>query len=294
MMTTISFNEKMAAAAAAGKRLCLGLDPVANRIPEGVSIVEFCRQVVEATSDTVAAFKPNIAFFEGRGPAGLEEYAAVIDAIKSCGSVPIIGDMKRGDIGATNLGYIQAAFDYYGFDAITVHPYLGGESLNGFLDQADRGILVLCRTSNPGAGEFQDLIVEQKDRPVLGETRVPLYQVVARNVSQYWTESDNCGLVVGATYPKELARVREIAPDTFLLIPGVGAQGGDLETSVKNAHNPKIGADFVINVSSGILYAFAKGQFQTEPANFAEAAAAAANDFDQQIRDAVAVLSSAA
>lgn len=286
---TTDFKEMVAARAARGRRLCLGLDPDLKRIPPGVSVVDFCQRVVEATSDKVATYKPNSAFFEDRGPEGLEEYATVVGAIRAIDpSIPVIGDWKRGDIGNTNAGYIRAAFERYQLDALTVHPYLGKESLQGFLDCEGKGIIVLCRTSNPGAGEFQDLEVNLSDDPILGQTRAPLYQAVARNVAQRWNTNGNCGLVVGATFPEELAAVRRIAPDIFLLIPGVGTQGGDLEASVRHAHNPAVGADFMINVSSAILYAYAKGPFQMDPAQFDQAAAAAAGHFDQQIREAVA------
>lgn len=289
----MTFMEKLAAKARDGKRLCVGIDPVPKRIPEGVSVLQFIRRIVEATTPYAAAFKPNIGFFEGRGAQGLMEYAVTTAVIQSLDpKMPIIGDWKRGDIGATNAGYIQAAFDLFDVDAITVHPYLGQESLKGFLAREERGIIVLCRTSNPGAGEFQDLIVDVSDDPILGQNKAPIYQVVARNVSRDWNGGGNCGLVVGATYPGELAEVHGIAPELFKLIPGVGTQGGDLAAAIRNAFNPEALPDCVINVSSAVSYAYEKGPFKTDPSKFDQAAAQAAADFDQQIRDVVVSLKS--
>lgn len=289
----MTFMEMLAARASEGRRLCVGLDPVLARIPEGTSVPRFLIRVAEATAPYAASFKPNIGFFEGRGAQGVMEYGASVVAIQSqFPEIPIIGDWKRGDIGATNKGYIEAAFDFFGVNAITVHPYLGRESLQGFLDREDRGIIVLCRTSNPGADEFQDLSVDVSDGPILDQDRAPLYQVVARNVSRDWNGEGNCGLVVGATYPDELARVHEIAPEVFKLLPGVGTQGGDLAAAIRNAFNPAALPDCVINVSSGVTYAYEKGPFQTDPGKFDQAAAQAAEDFDRQIRDVVASLES--
>lgn len=288
----LTFMQMLAARASEGRRLCVGLDPVVTRIPDGVSVQRFLIRIAEATADFAAAFKPNVAFFEGRGAEGLAEYRAVVTTLRSqFPQIPVIGDWKRGDIGATNVGYVEAAFDQIDINAITVHPYLGKESLQVFLAREDRGIIVLCRTSNPGAGEFQDLIVDVSDDPILGQNKAPLYQVVARNVSRNWNGRGNCGLVVGATYPDELAKVHEIAPEVLKLIPGVGTQGGNLEASIRNAFCPTSLPDFVINVSSGVSYAYEKGPFKADSGKFDRAAAQAAADFDQKIRDVVAELS---
>lgn len=160
--------------------------------------------------------------------------------------IPVILDAKRADIGSTNDGYVKATFDLMGADAITVHPYLGKEALKPFLDRKDKGTIVLVRTSNPGAGEFQDLTP--------GETGLPLYQVVAKNVASSWNENGNCCVVVGATYPKELAEVREIVGNMPILIPGVGAQGGDVEAVVKSGQDSR-GMGMIINSSRGIIFA---------------------------------------
>ncbi|MEX0621708.1 MAG: orotidine-5'-phosphate decarboxylase [Candidatus Woykebacteria bacterium] len=277
--------EKISARILQGAHLCLGVDPDLGKIPAEVSVTEFCQRSLERSLLYAAAIKPNIAFFEERGSEGLKELELVIRHVRSLDpGVPIILDMKRGDIGKTNSRYIKEAFDLFGVDAVTVHPYLGRESLSGFLAEAERGIIILCRTSNPGAGEFQDLTVDVSTDPVLGQDRAPLYQVVARNVSRDWDESGNCGLVVGAVYPNELAKVREIAPSIFLLIPGVGTQSGDLRASVGKAYNPNALADFVINVSSRWSSAYLTEQFKADPKHFDKAAAKAADFYDQQIR----------
>lgn len=268
-------------------RLCVGLDPVLSDVaPTDATVVEFCRIIAEATGEFAAVFKPNIAFFEDRGPRGMDEYQEVLRAIRQVQpGVPVIGDWKRGDIGASNDGYWRAEA-YYGIDAMTASPYFGQETWQKFLDYPDRGLILLCRTSNPGAREFQERVVEVSDDPVLGNDRVSLYQLVARNISRDWNTNGNCGLVVGATAPKEIGQVRQIAPNIFLLIPGVGTQGGDLEAAVANAFSPTAEADFVINASSSIIFAYKKGPFACEPIHFAQAAAAAAGDLAKKIRDA--------
>lgn len=288
-----TFMERIATKIADGKHLCVGLDPDPEKIPEGVTITVFLQKIISATAPFVAVFKPNIAFFEERRGVGLIEFANSVNQIHShYEQMTVIGDWKKADIGKTNEGTVKAGFDNYKLDAMTVNPYLGRVAMKPFLDRKDRGIILLCRTSNEGAGEFQDLICDVSDDPILRKTpvcteidrRAPLYQVVARNISRDWNSHGNCGLVVGATYPTELEIVRQIAPNIFLLIPGVGTQGGDLEASVLAAHNPNIPADFVINVSSGILYAYQTEQFKRPPDQFAQAAADAAEYYDQEIR----------
>ncbi len=242
--------------------VCVGLDPDWSRIPPLVkaraearrdparsaqarATVEFCGSIVEATCDYACAFKPNAAFFEALGIDGHWALGEVIARIHDLApEVPVIYDAKRGDIGSTNLGYVEDAFDRLGADAITVHPYLGEEALKPFLDRADRGTVVLCRTSNPGGGEFQDLRVDGR----------PLYQAVAERVARQWNGRGNCSLVVGATWPEELAEVRRIAPDMPILIPGIGAQGGDLPRTVM-AGRDRRGRGMVINASRGIIFA---------------------------------------
>lgn len=255
---TDTFSGKLKELWQVGNFVCVGLDSKYERIPETVreglsvekAMFRFNQQIVDGTHDLVCAYKPNIAFYEAQGKQGLEALIATVAYIhQEYPGIPVILDAKRGDIGSTNEGYVKAAFDLIGADAITVHPYLGREALRPFLDRADKGILVLCRTSNPGAGEFQDLPVKHPD---LGE--IPFYQMVAHQVATEWNTQGNCALVVGATYPEEAARVREIAPDLPVLIPGVGAQGADVEKAVR-ANRDARREGMIINSSRGIIFA---------------------------------------
>ena len=236
-----------------GLRVCVGLDPVLDKIPEHITrgaggparaFQFFCCEIVDATKDYALAYKPNSAFFEALGPDGIHALRAVIAYIKKVApEVPVIYDAKRADIGTSNLGYVKSAFDFLGADAITVHPYMGKESLEVFFSYGNKGIFVLCRTSNPGAGEFQDLEIIGSDRP--------LYQYVAAHVANKWNYNRNCALVIGATAPEELAKVRRIiGPDMPILIPGIGAQGGDIEKTVKAG-----GSNIIVNLSRSVLYA---------------------------------------
>ncbi len=259
-----------------GKFFCVGLDPEYNRLPEAVkashsiedALFAFAHDIIDATHDLVCAYKPNIAFYEALGDKGLRALTRTVHYIKeSYPHVPTILDAKRADIGNTNLGYVTAAFDLLGIDAITVHPYLGKEALSSFLARKEKGIIVLAKTSNPGSGEFQNLLV--------GEVHEPLYQVVARSVAQSWNTNGNCGLVVGATYPNELKRVREIVGDMPLLIPGIGTQGGDVAATVKAGQDSR-GWGMIINSSRSIIYA-SKGE------DFAQAARKAALKLSAEI-----------
>ena len=225
----------------------------------------FNQQIVDSTHDLVCAYKPNAAFYEAQGDQGLRALARTIRYIKEQHpDIPVILDVKRADIGNTNLGYVQAAFDELGADAITVHPYLGKDALEPFLARKDKGIIVLVRTSNPGAGEFQDLYVSELIE--LSTTR--LYEYVATKVSKEWNENENVGIVVGATYPTELAHIRKIVGDMPILIPGVGAQGGEVEATVTSGKDSR-GWGMIINSSRGIIFA-SKGE------DFAQAARKAA------------------
>lgn len=257
----------------------VGLDTDPGRIPESVApgeaaaerVVEFNRRIVEATAGVAAAYKPNAAFYEALGVDGVRTLEETVAAIRqSAPDAAVILDAKRADIGSTNTGYAAAAFDQLGADAVTVHPYLGGEALAPFLERAEKLIFVLARTSNPGAGEFQDL--EDRDG-------TPLYRHVARAVAGSWNAAGNCGLVVGATYPDELRAIREDIPPTMpILIPGVGAQGGDVAAVV--AANRDGGSDaFLIAASRSIIYA-------SPTDDFAEAARGAAKALDEEIRTA--------
>lgn len=235
-----------------GRFLCVGLDTDIKKLPEEMqkmpvteALFQFNRAIVEATADHCAAFKPNSAFYEGYGLAGLEALIRTNSFIRD--NYPnhlVILDAKRADIGNTNLGYAKAAFEVFQAHTITVHPYLGREALAPFLEDRDHGIFVLCHTSNPGAAEFQELKINNQE----------LYKIVATEVSRKWNTNQNCGLVMGATYPEQLAEVRELAVNLPLLIPGIGAQGGDLERTVINGLDQN-GAGILINASRSIIYA---------------------------------------
>ena len=230
--------------------LCVGLDSAHGRLPqrfdrENHPQLAFNRWVIEATLPYAAAYKPNLAFYEARGSAGWRELADTMAALRAMApDVFTIADAKRADIGSTNAGYVTALFDELGFDAVTLHPYLGREALSPFLDRADKAAIVLCRTSNPGAGELQDLEVDG----------APLWEVVATKVRDEWNANGNCMLVVGATYPAELARVRELCPELTFLVPGVGAQGGDVQAVVEAGADAN-GGGLLINASRSIIFA---------------------------------------
>lgn len=246
--------------------LCIGLDSDIEKIAEHIRKGEhpqstFNKAIIDETADLVCAYKPNTAFYEARGKAGIEALKMTCDYIREeYPDIPIILDAKRGDIGSTNEGYVKFAYDYLGADGITLHPYLGKEALKPFLDRKDKSVFIICRTSNPGAREFQDLSVDGK----------PLYQIVAEKVVKEWNYNGNCGLVVGATYPTELEIVRRIAGDGFpLLIPGIGAQGADLEKTVRAGVDVN-GLNAVINSSRSIIFAGSGTEFAQKAAVEAE------------------------
>src|SRR5216683_1395204 len=245
--------------------LCIGLDPEPKRFPARLhglpvarAVTHFCRDIIEATTPYVCAYKPNLAFFEVLGPEGMYVFQEVLAAIPA--HIPIIVYAKRGDLDNTARNYAAAVFDVYGCDAVTVNPYLGYDSVVPFLAYHEKGVILLCRTSNPGARDFQDLLVYGEK----GQVR-PLYEVVAQHV-QSWNKAGNCGLVVGATYPQELRTIRALCPDMPILIPGVGAQGGDLEASVA-AGVDAFGEKAIIAVSRSVLYAGTGTDFATAAAN---------------------------
>ena len=274
----MNFLEKLLAAERQNHSLlCVGLDPEPERLPDELralpverGIVQFCQAIIEATAPYASVFKPNLAFFEVLGPGGLVALQEILRAIPT--HIPVIADAKRGDIGNTARNYAAAIFETYGFDAVTVNPYLGLDAVAPFLAYRDRGVILLCRTSNPSASDFQDLLVQEKD----GQTR-PLYEAVARRV-QSWNEADNCALVVGATYPQEMRAVRALCPDLPILVPGIGAQGGDLEAIVPLAVNAR-GERAMISASRAILYA-------GSGSNYAVAASEAARALRDQINGA--------
>ena len=237
-----NFGERYLGASYANQSfLCVGLDPIPELIPKGVDVREFLRTVIEVTKDLVCCYKPNIAFFEQFGRDGWDILFSTINAIPS--EIPILLDAKRGDIGHTADAYDKAIFDELQVDAVTLNPYLGFDSLEPFFSREDRYSFVLCRTSNQSAVDLQDLQVDE----------VKLYEKVAQ-LAQSWNTFGNVGLVVGATYPEEAQKVRDICPDQLLLLPGVGAQEGDLELAVQSAVKSD-GGGILVNASRGILYA---------------------------------------
>jgi orotidine 5'-phosphate decarboxylase subfamily 2 len=219
--------------------VCVGLDPHFGRMPVE-EIASHNRKVIEATAPYAACFKPNYAFYEQYGIAGLQALQDTVAAVPD--DIPVLGDVKRGDIGSTAAAYARAAFEVWGFDAVTLHPYMGLESVRPFLDYPEKGVYIVCRTSaNEGAVDLQESILDSGLR---------LYEAVAGIVTKW---SPQIGLVVGATAPTEIARVRAVAPDASLLIPGVGAQGGDADAAIRAAGSKP--GSLVVSSSRGIYYA---------------------------------------
>lgn len=231
--------------------ICIGLDPVMQLLPKALqshddAFYDFSVGIIDATSDLVMGYKVNSAFFEALGAHGIASMHKIFSYIRENYPDHIgILDAKRGDIGSTNAGYVSFAYDYLHADAITLHPYLGKEALKPFLDRADRGAIILCRTSNPLSGEFQNLIIENDK---------PLYLTVAQAVAKQWNDNKNCMLVVGATYPSELRRIRESVGDLPLLVPGIGAQGGSVE-EVVSANGSLDTTTLIISLSRSVIYA---------------------------------------
>ena len=268
-----TFNQQLQSAwASQGSMLCVGFDPDPKRLPPSFQgkpegIFEFCREIADATADLVCAFKPQFAYFASqRAEAQLEK---LIKHLKNqYPHIPVILDSKRGDIGSTADHYALEAFERYGADAVTVNPYMGFDTIEPYLKHAGKGVIVLCRTSNPGGSDLQFLNVSS------GE---PLYLHVAKLASKQWNSSGQISLVVGATFPEEIAKVRTIVGDMPLLIPGIGAQGGDIDATVQAgciAGAP--GTGMIINSSRAILYASTGSDF-----------AQAARDVAQSTRDAL-------
>lgn len=248
--------------------VCVGLDIDLEKVPKEIlkendPVFSFNKAIVDATKDVVCTYKPNIAFYEALGIDGLRSLKKTVDYIHSL-NIPVIVDAKRNDIGNTSTAYAKGVFDFFGFDALTVNPYMGEDSVKPFLEYKEKGIFILARTSNPGGADFQNLDCEGK----------PLYQQVVKKVS-IWNENKNAGLVVGATVPEELKVIREIVPDMTFLIPGIGAQGGEVESTIKNGIR-KDGLGAIINSSRGIIYA-------SDGPDFAEAAGKAAKELKDEI-----------
>ncbi len=240
------FNEKLTNAIRNNDSLlCIGLDPDPELMPGRVGVFKFNKAIIDVTSDRVCAYKLNLAFYEVLGDEGLDALKRTIKYIPD--DIPVIGDAKRGDIGNTAKAYAKAIFSNLGFDATTVNPYLGFDSVEPFIEYWDKGVFILCRTSNPGAVDFQSLHFETE------RGRFPLFEIVALRAAQ-WNKHGNIGLVVGATYPEELKLIRQNHPNMQLLIPGIGAQGGDLASAVRYGVNAQ-GQKAIFTSSRQIIYA---------------------------------------
>ena len=224
--------------------LCVGLDPWLPQMPIS-DTPAFNQAIIDATQDLVCAYKPQIAFYEAQGIPGLKALEQTLAAIPS--GIPVILDAKRNDVGSTAQAYAKAMFEVWNADATTVNPYLGGDSLEPFMAYEDRGVIVLARTSNPGSADLQTMEVQTPRGPE------PLYRHVAHQANQ-WNTKGNVGILVGATYPAELGEVRAICPQMPILVPGVGAQGGDLEESVRHGVDAQ-GRLAIISVSRQVIYA---------------------------------------
>ena len=242
------FQSRLDQACAANQSLvCVGLDVDPGRMPIP-DVAEFNRAIVDATADLVCCYKPNLAFYEALGIPGLKALESTIAHIhRAAPHAIIIGDAKRGDIGNSAAAYAHAMFQVWDFDAVTVNPWGGRDTVEPFLNQPQRGVFVWCRGSNPGSSDLQDLSVSTQ------HGNMPQYQHLAREV-QTWSTAGNLGLVVGATFPEQLKAVREICPEMPFLIPGVGAQGGDLESAIHHGAASN-GRRAIINSSRGIIYA---------------------------------------
>lgn len=263
----MDFIEKLAQAIHKNQSLlCVGLDPDPALMPNKIEIFEFNKAIIDATAHLVCAYKPNFAFYEALGIEGFNALKRTADYIPE--DIPVIGDAKRGDIGNTAKAYARSIFTYFNFDATTVNPYLGFDSVEPFLQYQDRGVFVLCRTSNAGAVDFQSLSCEVNGR------RHRLFEIVAEKVSQ-WNTRGNLGLVVGATYPEELKLIRQKFADMPLLIPGIGTQGGELSRVVSYGVDARRQRT-IINSSRQILYA-------SREKDFAQAAGRAAKELRDQI-----------
>lgn len=230
--------------------LSIGLDSDIKKLPVRFQNLtkpqfEFNKWIINLTCDLVCAYKPNSAFYEARGYRGVRELKMTCDYLRlNYPEIPIILDAKRGDVGSSNIGYMEYAFDYLGAHAVTISPYLGKETFEPlFKTYKNKGFFVLCRTTNPGSFEFQDVRIKNKH----------LWELVAKNVSEKWNKYGNCMLVVGATFPRELKRVRKIARDMIILVPGIGHQGGDMEEVLKNGLDSQ-GKGLIINASRSIIF----------------------------------------
>jgi len=296
----MSFKLKLLEAAEKNRSwLCVGLDPDISKLPRKLgsnpkAVLKFNRAVIEATSDLVCAYKPNAAFYECLGAAGWEVLEKTIKSIP--GHIPVIVDAKRGDIGNTAAMYARSIFEHLGADAVTVNPYLGKDSIKPFLEYMDKGVIILCLTSNDSASDLQKQLMILENPPEAGlmtpqakartfaeffasSTR-KVFEHVARLATE-WNEKGNVGIVVGATAPGELAEIREIiGEDMPILIPGVGAQGGDLERSIEHGSNSS-GQMAIINIARGVIYAW------SDESDFRSEIRRAAQSYREQIAEAM-------
>jgi orotidine-5'-phosphate decarboxylase len=274
----MTFINKLSAAWTANNSLlCIGLDPDVPKFPGHLrgkpdAIYTFCTEIIDATADLACVFKPQIAYFAAlRAEDQLEAICAYLR--KNYPLIPIVLDAKRGDIGATAEQYAREAFERYDADAVTVNPYMGFDSVAPYLEREDRGAIILCRTSNPGGSDLQFLTINGTH----------LYRHVAQLVAEKWNTNGQCGLVVGATFPEELALVRKIVGDMPLLVPGIGAQGGDVAATVR-AGKTASGAGMMINSSRAILYAKSDDKTGEDFAKAARREAIATRDLINQFR----------
>ena len=264
------FVQRLLAASETNRTLlCVGLDPDPSLMAIK-DVASFNKAIVDATGDLVCAYKPNMAFYEALGLPGLAALEATISYIRAeAPGVVVVSDAKRGDVGHANQHYARALFDVWGFDAATVNAWGGGEALEPFLEYTNKGVFVWCRSSNPGAGEFQDLGVS------LGGSKRRFFEMVAQRAGD-WNRRGNVGLVVGATYPMDLEVVRALCPSMPILVPAVGAQGGDLTASVA-AGIDTAGRNLIVSSSRSIIYA------SRDRADFAQAARRVAEDLRARI-----------
>jgi len=298
----MSFKSKLLDAAGKNNSwLCVGLDTDPAKLPSSMAkdpdaVLKFNEAVIEATSDLVCAYKPNIAFYEIMGACGWEILKRTIESIPS--HIPVIVDAKRGDIGNTAGMYARAIFEHLNADAVTVNPYLGRDSVEPFIEYVDKGTIILCLTSNKSSSDIQKQLIILDNPPEVGPmtpqakartfaeffrtSTTTLYEYIA-GLALDWNENNNIGLVVGATAPKELSRIRDIIGDDIpILIPGVGAQGGDLENSVVHGSNTK-GELAIINVARGVIYSWEDGS------DFQTGVRKAAQSYREQIADAISL-----
>lgn len=253
----MNFNEKIENSIRKNNSLlCIGLDPDTERIPSNIlkeenSILKFNKTIVDSTHDLVCAYKPNIAYYSAQGSNGLKSLQETIRYIhNNYTDIPVILDAKRADTGNTSEKYALELFKIFEADAITVNPYLGFDSIKPFLKYKDKGIIILCRTSNKGASDFQDLKIDGK----------PLYIKVAEKIKEWNLQYKNCLMVIGATWPQQLKEVRKVTDDIFFLVPGIGSQQGDLENTMKHGINKK-GSGLIISASRSIIYASSQPDF---------------------------------